>query len=270
LFILVKWHDRRWQVDHRSTVARHFAEQRRLGASFFFSQKQGDLGHAGKFFTTIAWQLAHALPTLKRHICEAIAQDHQIGTRDLNEQWRKLIFQPLSEFETLSSHSLPIVLVVDELDQCGRGDPKDVRLILRLLAEAKDLPKIQLRIFLTSRPEAFMNEGFGVISKLAHQDFSLDDISNDIIEHDILIFVQYELERIRRRHSLPLDWPESNHIRPLAQGTHGMFGRAAILCQSIDRPWAKKQLSAILQRLNEIKASTPSTSSTPNGDNVYS
>ena len=58
------------------TVARHFTDQRRLGASFFFSRGQGDLGHAEKFFTTIASQMAHALPTLKRHICEAVAEDH--------------------------------------------------------------------------------------------------------------------------------------------------------------------------------------------------
>ncbi len=62
------------------TIARHFADQGRLGASFFFSRGQGDLGHAEKFFTTIALQIAHALPTLKRHICEAVAEDHRIGT----------------------------------------------------------------------------------------------------------------------------------------------------------------------------------------------
>ena len=39
------------------TVAHHYSEQKRLGASFFFSRDGGDVGHAGKFFATIAWQL---------------------------------------------------------------------------------------------------------------------------------------------------------------------------------------------------------------------
>jgi hypothetical protein len=40
-----------------------------------------------------------------------------------------------------------------------------------------------------------MKEGFGLVSKLAYQDFNLNHILNDIIEHDILIFVQNVTER---------------------------------------------------------------------------
>jgi hypothetical protein len=40
-----------------------------------------------------------------------------------------------------------------------------------------------------------MKEGFGLVSTLAYQDFNLNHILNDIIEHDILIFVQNVTER---------------------------------------------------------------------------
>jgi len=172
------------------TVAHHFADQRRLGASFFFSRGQGDLGHAEKFFTTIASQMAHALPTLKRHICEAIAEDHRIGTQGLSEQWKKLIFRPLSKLENTLSQRLPIILVIDALDECEREDRKDdTQVILRLLAEAKDLPTIKLRIFLTSRPEVSIYHSFSAMSRLTHQDCILHHISRDVIDHDILIFI---------------------------------------------------------------------------------
>jgi hypothetical protein len=46
------------------TVARRCSEQKRLGASFFFSKGDGDVSHAGKFFTSLAVQLAAAIPTL--------------------------------------------------------------------------------------------------------------------------------------------------------------------------------------------------------------
>jgi hypothetical protein len=36
------------------TVARRYNEQKRLGASFFFSKGGGDVSHAGKFFTSLA------------------------------------------------------------------------------------------------------------------------------------------------------------------------------------------------------------------------
>ena len=106
-------------------IAHHFAEQGCLEASFFFSREQGDLGHVEKFFTTIASQIAHALPSLKHHICEAVTEDHRIGAQGLSEQWRKLIFRLLSKLENLSSHRLLIILVIDALDECEQKDRKD-------------------------------------------------------------------------------------------------------------------------------------------------
>ena len=51
------------------TVAHIYNEQKQLGASFFFSRDVGDLSDAGKFFTSIAVQLARRSPILKHHIC---------------------------------------------------------------------------------------------------------------------------------------------------------------------------------------------------------
>jgi hypothetical protein len=56
------------------TVARKYHDQGRLGASFFFSRGAGDVSHAGKFFTSIAVQLANESRILRRYICEAIAK----------------------------------------------------------------------------------------------------------------------------------------------------------------------------------------------------
>ena len=65
------------------TVARKWADEKRLGASFFFSRGQGDLAHASKFFTTLAYQLAHAqvscLPAdVRKALCKAIYDNPDI------------------------------------------------------------------------------------------------------------------------------------------------------------------------------------------------
>jgi len=78
------------------TVAHHYSEQKRLGASFFFSRHGGDVGHAGKFFTTIAWQLAKVSSSLKGFICDAIAEHNDIASQSLRNQWRQLVYKPLS------------------------------------------------------------------------------------------------------------------------------------------------------------------------------
>jgi hypothetical protein len=46
------------------TVARRHLEQERLGASLFFSRSGGDVSHALKFFSSVAVQLAHNIPSL--------------------------------------------------------------------------------------------------------------------------------------------------------------------------------------------------------------
>jgi hypothetical protein len=230
------------------TVARHFAGQRRLGASFFFSRGHGDLGHAEKFFTTIASQIAHALPPLKHHICEAVAEDHRIGTQGLSEQWRRLVFRPLSKLENTLSQRPPIILVIDALDECEReGRKDDTRVILRLLAEAKYLPTIQLKVFLTSRPEVSIRHGFSAMSSFTHHDCLLHHIAKDVIEHDILLFVRYELELIRKKRGLLSNWVKEEDINSLARDANGLFIYAATVCRFVDRRHPEKQLSIVLQ-----------------------
>ena len=115
------------------TIARKYSEQKRLGASFFFSTGGGDRSHTGKFFTTIAVQLANLSSTLKDSIYEAVAEHNDIANEALLDQWNQLVFRPLSKLET-SSLQLPLIFVVDTLDECE--DEKDIRMILQLLGEA--------------------------------------------------------------------------------------------------------------------------------------
>jgi len=51
----------------RNTARKHFEEER-LRARFFFSRGGGDVSHAGKFFTSIAVQLADNIPSLRYQI----------------------------------------------------------------------------------------------------------------------------------------------------------------------------------------------------------
>lgn len=80
-------------------MAREYYEQGHLGASFF-SRSSGDTSHAGKFFTSIAVQLADKSSSVKRHICEAIVEHSGITGQALRDQWRQLILQPLLKLDS--------------------------------------------------------------------------------------------------------------------------------------------------------------------------
>lgn len=98
-------------------MAREYYEQGHLGASFFFSRDSGDTSHAGKFFTSIAVQLADKSPSLKCHICEAIAEHSKITSQALRDQWRQLILQPLLKLDGDFPRS-SLLIVVGALDGC--------------------------------------------------------------------------------------------------------------------------------------------------------
>ena len=65
------------------TVARRYNEQKRLGASFFFSK--GDVSNAGKFFTSLAVQLADSVPSLRTYIGDAVRERSDIASLSLSE-----------------------------------------------------------------------------------------------------------------------------------------------------------------------------------------
>jgi hypothetical protein len=67
------------------TIARTFHDQKRLGASFFFSRGGGDVSHSGKFVASIAVQLAEK-SVFKRTICEAITEQSNIASQSLRDQ----------------------------------------------------------------------------------------------------------------------------------------------------------------------------------------
>ena len=238
------------------TVARNLAKEKRLGASFFFSRGHGDLSHAAKLFTSIAFQLAYVIPGLKPFVCRAVAENPNISQQALREQWNKLIVQPLENLKEILLGVQQFFLVIDALDECE--DANDVRLILDLLSQAKSVSTVQLRVFITSRPEMHIHAGFRSSLQTTHQNFVLHDISEQIVDKDILAFLRYELEIIRKESSLPCEWPGENNIRILCHRASQLFIYASTACRFIRDPeWSPQEgLSIILndnyQELDEV------------------
>jgi NACHT domain len=248
----------------KSTIARTVAHKySKNGASFFFSRGGGDASHAGKFVTTIAVQLANNVLSLKHYICEAITDRSDITSRSLRDQWHQLILRPLSKLGGQGCQGCQYVLVVDALDECD--DNNNIRIILQLLAEARSLEKVRLRVFLTSRPEIPIRHGFYQIPTAQHQDFILHNIAPAIVDQDISKFLGYNLKIIRRECHLTSNWPCEQDIERLIQYANGLFIWMATACRFIreGRGFAPKRLKTILEggssavtepekRLNEI------------------
>jgi hypothetical protein len=156
------------------------------------------------------------------------------------------------------------IVVIDALDECD-GD-NDIRMILQLLAEARSLRSVQLRIFLTSRPEIPVRYGLSQIPDIEHKDFVLHRISPAIVDHDISLFLEYHLGLIGQELCLCDGWPGKETIGHMVRNASGLFIWAATACRFIrdGKRFAAKRLDIILR-------SSGSTSTAPEKhlDEIY-
>ena len=209
------------------TIAHRLAKERILGASFFFSRGQGDVGNAAKFFTTIAALLVENIPSLKPHVCRAIAEDSRILAKGPRYQWEQLILQPLKKLPT-DSLDTRFVLVIDALDECD--DDRDAGLILQLLSEIGTISSIQLRAFITSRPERHIGFGFRSLPQSTHHCFILHEIPARVVDNDIQIFLLHETKKIRQEYFMPHEWPGDGMIQLLCERAGQLFIYASTAC----------------------------------------
>lgn len=234
------------------TVAQSFADQEILGGSFFFKRGERDRGNANLLFTTLAAQLIIKEPALATSVRDA---DPAISGKALKTQFEQLILAPLRSLSSDPKNKKRIVLVIDALDECERDD--DIRVIIRLLSQARRLSSVWLRTFVTSRPELPIRLGFNDING-KFQDLILHEIPRPIVQHDITAFLEYRLSSIKKdynglypgRRRLPVDWPSPDIIQTLVQMAIPLFIFAATICRFIEDPtWSDPngQLDKVLR-----------------------
>jgi hypothetical protein len=230
------------------TVARNFKERGMLGASFFFKRGEGDRGNAKKLFTTIVRQLVHHLPDMIPRVKQQIEKEFSISTGLLQDQFKKLVIEPLNDVKDVRKDSTRIVvIVIDALDECDGQN--DVRRIISLLPEVQNIKTVRLKIFLTSRPEHPIQPGFRLMSTDSHKDFVLHEIESGVVKGDIEIYLRHKLGRIREENSIRSDWPGEANLQALAAISCPLFISAATFCRFIDTIQFKpeKRLVELLQ-----------------------
>lgn len=238
------------------TMAEFFSQNRSLGASFFFERGEGDRGNAKKLIPTIARQLAIRIPQMMPDLQDIARGDPGIAAKSMREQFKTLLLQPLQKLErsVLSAQTLSIqtmVIVIDALDECEGDD--DIRLILQLLPGLQNIAALRLRVLLTSRPDLPVRLGFSRIASDNHKDLILHDIPEEIVAHDIAMFLNHRLADVRTQRSLPKNWPCDRDFQQLVALSVPLFIFAATICRLFeDSTWdPADSLAEILTHQND-------------------
>ncbi|KAH9889044.1 hypothetical protein C8Q73DRAFT_794031 [Cubamyces lactineus] len=139
----------------KSTVASKFAEQVHdrgsLGASVFFNAASQDRASVQRFFSTIAYQLAHSQPALRPHIAAAAREHLRNGkNQQMAFDCKNLILKPLAQ---LPEDHPPFVFIVDGLDECAESAPGAVTQLLEHLVSCARPPSSPVRILMTYKSQ---------------------------------------------------------------------------------------------------------------------
>ncbi|KAL4881156.1 WD40-repeat-containing domain protein [Aspergillus karnatakaensis] len=219
------------------TVASLFHKDELLAGSFFFKRNEGKRGKARLLFTTLDVHLANktakstVADQMKPLILKAADGNPDISGRGLEDQFRNLILQSLKAYEGPAATA---IIVIDALDECDRAD--DIDVILRLLPQVQDSTNLQLRFFLTSRPEQSIIQSFEDIKAkgIRCQELDLDETGHTAIKRDIALFFDQKLPEIRKKRGLSSAWPGDQNLQTLITMSVPLFIFAATVCRMFD------------------------------------
>ena len=222
------------------TVAQDASNRGQLGASFFFKRGESDRGRLQKLVTTIAADLVARQPDIAIHVQKSLEENPHIVGKATREQFDELIFQPLKRFclEQSAHRGLPIIVVVDALDECDNDDGFEIELLVGLFSNLQKLQPPLIKVFCTSRPEVSARDSFKRIDGFYEQ-FILHEMRQLEVKDDISRYLEHELLEVQKSYNrnassndhLPQHWPGQSTIESLAVMASPLFIFAATVCR---------------------------------------
>jgi hypothetical protein len=221
------------------TIADKFAKKNRLAASFFFFRSTGDRSRTVRFPTTMAAQIAKAIPLTKLFVEDAWkTYRSSLASTPVHIQFLHLFLNPFHSAirnpkRMAQSHlSGPYLTVIDGLDECE--DRQDIASLIDQINEFfKDNPRFPLRFFISSRVEEHIRH------RLQPDQVQLVDLVEQTSEEEIAYIVN-EIFKNAAEHNWVVksygNWPNQDARRKLVKYTDGSLLLLSMVTQFILEP----------------------------------
>ncbi|KAJ3571722.1 hypothetical protein NP233_g3569 [Leucocoprinus birnbaumii] len=240
----------------KTAVAQSSAEAlthcHKLTASLFFSRSNADRDDPQRVFPSIAYQIATKFPPFKEILETRIRSDPALLTKSLSMQFEELLVLPLRQLGFGRREVEGLVVVLDGLDEC-RGSANQCE-IVNIIATSARNRTTPLRWFITSRPEDPIIQTMN--SDNVHPvSIHLKLPVSRSIDHEILIYLTDEFERIRERHHIPHSWPSDEVLALLVERTAGLWIYASTIIRFIEDQNSygpKDQLRIVLKFAKDV------------------
>jgi hypothetical protein len=220
-----------------TTIANTFRDSGQLGAFLFFDRDVTERSDPMMVISTLAHQLGITDPRVGAAMRNVIERFPNILMSPLPLQFQRLILDPLSGLEPLSS---TIVIIFDGLDECGTSDEHEALLAV-LVKNFVNLPSAICTV-VTSRAEIDICNAF----KSQHHILAYElDITSPSNSDDILSYFRHRMSIVRNTNKslrLESDWPGEDALRWLVQRASGLFVWASAASKFIDGHAPRKHL----------------------------
>ncbi|KAF5357186.1 hypothetical protein D9756_006380 [Leucocoprinus leucothites] len=215
------------------TCAKAMKDSGHLGAAFFFSVN-GRRKDSTRFFPTLAYQLATALPDYRKIVDDRVHNDKTPVTKTMSSQFESLIVEPLQALREQGIELRRRPIIVDGLDECESQDAQAE--IIRLIATSAQAKLTPFCWAIFSRAEPHIASTFALahVSPLCQVVYL--PISRDT-DKDVELYLRGGFKSMLQRRNIMLSspWPAEEDIKKLVGAAAGLFAYAATVLRFIDK-----------------------------------
>ncbi|KAJ7593641.1 hypothetical protein C8J56DRAFT_1160469 [Mycena floridula] len=219
------------------TVAQQCDENHCLAFSYFFSRRYTNRSNLSAFIPTFVYTLAKStgITSIEHKVNEALETNTGLFHQRLEDQLR-MIAGIIIPVLSAKPPALPIVVVIDGLDEYNQAEGKvHLEHLVQILIDTM-VKQLHFRILFISRPEADIAEMFELVTSMSHmalQDFpAIKDVENYLLP---------EFHKVAERRKLGADWPGPGVVTSLAEKSEGIFAYASTLVRFIDDKYGDPQ-----------------------------
>ncbi|KAL0065424.1 hypothetical protein AAF712_007633 [Marasmius tenuissimus] len=210
-----------------------------LVSSFFFFRSDPKRNNPQALWLSVAHGLVSTMPVMRRLIEQRISEDPRILEARSEDQFRELVFNPVTRQSGLRSFSfanailslistvqVPNIVIIDGLDECS-DEYTQLRILSIIRDAVQQAPRFPLRFLICSRPEswireAFTSEPFRGLSEALQLDDELG------AAEDITKYFRHHFQEIvsnpKYKHILfPDPWPSQEYLETLVDRSCNQF-----------------------------------------------
>jgi hypothetical protein len=251
----------------KTAIARKVAEllggRGLLLASFLFFRSDSKRNTVTPLVASIAYCATCVIPGARECINDAVEADPFILSYSLEEQLKKLFFEPLQllvDQGNFLHRKFPSLVLIDGLDECLDHDAQTN--LIQSLSSSVARYQLPLKFLIASRPEPHLKSAIRLASERTIT--SHLQLNNDFEpDKDIRRFLTDKFREIKKYHhfrsQIPPSWPSRQQIETLVRKASGQFIYASLAVRFINSACnlPMRQLDIVLELRPPVNHNLP-------------